>query len=78
MIYLTYNMMVITSFCFIHPFLGLAAQYYDACIGWGVTVERIHSATFTMPFLQAPKAYLYTKHGQSFDHTDFRNKTIGW
>ena len=54
---------------------GLQDEYYDACLGWSPTVERIHYAQFSVPFGYGTPSYFWYK--DSFDTGDFTNKKIG-
>ena len=52
-------------------------QWYDACTGWGVTIERMHAFDFTLPYLAAPSSYFYVPAGDNFDINDLAGKKIG-
>ena len=57
--------------------IGLFGQWFDACIAWVITTDRIHVFDFTQPYLEAPLAFFYVKKGSSFDGRDLAGKTIG-
>ena len=57
--------------------IGLFGQWFDACIAWVITTDRIHVFDFTQPYLEAPQAFFYVKKGSSFDGRDLAGKTIG-
>ena len=52
---------------------GLQSGYYDACAGWVPTVERIHYAQFSLPFVVSDPSYFFYKKGGSFDLNNFNN-----
>lgn len=56
---------------------GLQAEYYDACISWQVTVERIHFGKFSKTYAIPVDSLLFFKAGGSFDLNNFANKNIG-
>ena len=56
---------------------GLQDEYYDACMGYLPTVERIHYAHFTLPYATSVTSYMYTKHNNVLSLTDLRSKKIG-
>lgn len=57
---------------------GLQAGYYDACISWQVTTERVHFGKFSMPYAIAVESALFYKKGGSFDLKNWEDKTIGF
>lgn len=63
-----------------HPTLGtgLQARYYDGWIGWAPTIERIHAASFTLPFTDPQPGYFFYKKGGSFSPDNLTGKTIGF
>jgi len=59
---------------------GLLGEWYDACVGYAVTLERFHVFDFTAPFLKPLESYLFTLPGNvnSFNANDLRNRNIGF
>ena len=59
-------------------FSGLQARYYDACIGWSPTVERIHMGSFSVSFLNPEESYFFYKdENNKFATDNFNGKKIG-
>ncbi len=53
------------------------AGWYDACMGWDTTVNRIQSVAMGAPYLPVEPNYFYIKKGSSFDPKDITGKKIG-
>ena len=52
-------------------------KYFDACVCWVSTIERIHFAKFAVPFSKQGLSRLFYKANTNFDYSDFSNKKIG-
>lgn len=62
---------------------GLFEKWYDACTGWGKTVERMHVFDFSLAFIKGTKSYFYVHpDNDNFDPSNVEGKTIaffdGW
>ncbi len=60
-------------------YLGLLGKWYDACVGWMPTVERMQVFDFSAPYMDAEKTHFYVKAGSSsdFSTSDLTGKRIG-
>ncbi|XP_002732193.1 uncharacterized protein LOC100367560 [Saccoglossus kowalevskii] len=59
--------------------VGLMNKYYDGCLTWLRTAERLHSVKFTEPYAQAKTtSHLYVKKGGEFPASEAVGKKIGF
>jgi ABC-type amino acid transport substrate-binding protein len=63
-----------------HPYggRGIHDSWVDGCLGWLVTIDRIHIFDFSNSYLEPDTSYFYVKSGSTFDPNDLRNKKIGF
>ena len=54
-------------------------NWYDGCLGWVPTVERIHTMQFSLPYLKQPYSFFYVTKGKEsqFNPKDITGKNIG-
>jgi ABC-type amino acid transport substrate-binding protein len=58
---------------------GLLGRWYDGCMGWYTTVDRIHVFTFSEPYAKAPLSYFFVpKADTTFDPSNIVGKKIGF
>ena len=55
------------------------SRWYDGCIGWVPTIERIHTMTFSQPYMKNIDVFFYVLKGkrQGFDPKNIERKNIG-
>ena len=58
-------------------YTGLFAGWYDGCMGWAKSVNRMQTFAFGVPYLQMDSAQFYIKKGTPFDPMDITGKKIG-
>ncbi len=58
-------------------FSGLMDHYYDGCIGFLPTPDRLNSFNFTEPYTPNFHAALFWKEGSEGDHHDVTGKKVG-
>ncbi len=56
---------------------GLMDHYYDGCIGFLPTPDRLNSFNFTLPYTPSLHAALFWKEGSEGDHHDVTGKKVG-
>jgi hypothetical protein len=57
---------------------GLMGNWYDGCIGWAPTTERVHVFDFSHSFTKSIKSHYYVKTGSGFDSKNLKGKKIGF